>query len=148
MGRMNPQLADHSANQVLLDYLQAQARRPSTPLDHTYALDGWELHTHPDLLERLKELAPDETPVIPLFGVPTLAANAIIAIAALGTDWLMVRLPQLPDDLETLDPIPPLTDHGWHAVSAWQSETSSAEGKRRLTQLVNEALHHAHNLNA
>jgi hypothetical protein len=147
MGPRNPELADHPANRVLLDYLQAQARRPSTPVDYTYAIDEWVLHTHPDLLERLKELAPDDAPVIPLFGVPALAANGIVAIVALGTDWLMVRLPQLPNNLETEDPILPLTDHGWHAVSAWQSETPSAEGKRRLTHLINNALHHARSLN-
>ncbi|GLY91914.1 hypothetical protein [Actinoallomurus iriomotensis] len=147
MGRKSPEVADHPANRVLLDYLRAQARRPTAPIDYIYAIDEWELHTHPDLVERLEELAPDGIPVIPLFGVPALATNGIVAVVALGTSWLMVRLPQLPDDLETQDPIPPLSDHGWQAISAWQSEIPTAEAKQRLTQLVNDAFHHARSLN-
>lgn len=147
MGRGDPELADHPANRVLVDYLRAQARRPGTPHDHTYSLDGWVLHTHPELLGRLSQIAPDDIPVIPLFGVPALAANGIAAVVALGTSWLMVRLPRLPNDLETLDPVLPLADHGWHAVCAWQSEIPSAEGRRRLTLLVNDALQYARNLN-
>ncbi|GAA4509254.1 hypothetical protein GCM10023191_070220 [Actinoallomurus oryzae] len=139
-------MADHPANRVLLGYLRAQARRPTSPVDSTYAIDEWQLHTHPDLLERLGELAPDGIPVIPLFGVPALATNGIVAAVALGTSWLMVRLPQLPDGLETQDPIPPLSDHGWQSVSAWQSEIPAAEGKERLTRLINDALHHARSL--
>ncbi|MFI0479523.1 hypothetical protein [Actinomadura sp. 9N215] len=147
MERSNPVLAYHPANQVLLDYLKTRARRPNTPISRTYALDGWELHTHPDLLERFEKIAPDDAQIIPLFGVPALAANGIAAAAALGTGWLMVRLPQLPNNIETKDPILPLTDHGWHAVSAWQSGTPSTGGKRRLTHLLNDALHHARTLN-
>lgn len=59
----------------------------------------------------------------------------------------MVRLPRLPNDLKSLDPVLPLADHEWHAVCAWQSEIPSAEGKRRLTLLVNDALQYAGNLN-
>ncbi|TDB80853.1 hypothetical protein E1264_33490 [Actinomadura sp. KC216] len=146
MGRGNPELADHPANQVLIDYLQAQAQRPSTPHD-LFTLDGWTLHTHPDLLERFQEVVPDDTPIIPLFGVPALAANGIIAIAALGTSWLMVRLPQLPDDVETLAPIPPLAEAGWHSVNAWQTGTPTAMGKQRLTALMKDALRHSGSLN-
>lgn len=146
MGGNGLEVADHPANRVLLGYLRAQARRPTSPADYTYAIDEWQLHTHPDLLERLGELAPDGIPVIPLFGVPALATDGIVAAVALGTSWLMVRLPRLPDGLETQDPIPPLSDHGWQSVSAWQSEIPAAEGKERLTRLINDALHHARSL--
>jgi hypothetical protein len=99
-------MADHPANLVLLSYLKAPACPPSGPDDHE--LDGWQLHTHPDLVERLTTLAPDGAPVIPLFGVPALAAeNGVFATVALGTSWLIVRLPHLPDDLEIEKPIPP-----------------------------------------
>ncbi len=121
--------------------------RSAGPRLDTYSLDGWVLHTHPELLGRLSRIASDDIPVTPLFGVPALAANGIAAVVALGTSWLMVRLPRLPNDLETLDPVLPLTDHGWHAVCAWQSEILSVEGTRRLALLVNDALQYAGNLN-
>jgi hypothetical protein len=44
------------------------------------------LHTRPDLLERLAELAPDGIPIIPLFGVPALAFDGLVAVA-LETGW-------------------------------------------------------------
>ncbi|TDD27207.1 hypothetical protein E1287_34935 [Actinomadura sp. KC06] len=145
MERSDPVLLHHPANQVLLDYLKARARRPK--IGDIFTLDGWELRTHPEFLERFEEIAPDDAPIIPLFGVAALAANGIAAAAALGTDWLMIRLPQLPDTIETRHPIPPLSDNGWQVASAWQSGTPSAEGKRRLTHLLDDALDHARTLN-
>ncbi|MFI0404851.1 hypothetical protein [Actinomadura sp. 3N508] len=138
-------LPHHPANQVLLDYLRTGARRPITPEDHVYTLDGWVLRAHPDFEARFKEIAPDDAPIIPLFGVPALAANGIAAATALGTHFLMVRLPQLPDNFRTEKPVLPLSEHGWHAVDGWQMST--ALDKRRLTHLLNDALQHARTLN-
>ncbi|MGI8336230.1 hypothetical protein ACRYCC_40335 [Actinomadura scrupuli] len=80
MGRGNVDPADHPANRVLFDFLRAQARRPSDPADSSYAIDEWRPHTHPDLLERLEELAPDGIPIIPL-GLPALAVDGVVAAA-------------------------------------------------------------------
>lgn len=108
-----------------------------------YAYEGWELHTHPDLLARLNELAPHSAP-LPTFGVPVLATRGVAAVAAWGTDTLLLRLPSAPV-LERAAACPPLTDpgQGWYAVSAWQSELSSAQSARLLTRLVSDALVHA-----
>jgi hypothetical protein len=50
------ELPDLPQNASLLDFLRSQASPPSGPGD--YALGAWQLHTHPDLMDRLCELAP------------------------------------------------------------------------------------------
>jgi hypothetical protein len=80
------------------------------------------LHTRPDLLERLEELAPDGIPIIPLFGVPALAFDGLVAVVALENRFAMIRSPELPDGTAPERPITPLTDHGRQTVSVWQSE--------------------------
>jgi len=53
--------------------------------------------------------------------------------------------PDLISRLEQL-PIPPLTDTGWHALSAWQSDLPSAQGVQRLSALTRAALDYARDL--
>jgi hypothetical protein len=45
------------------------------------------LHTHPDLMERLRDLAP-RWPLTAAYGVPLPARDGIWAVVALGTGWL------------------------------------------------------------
>jgi hypothetical protein len=108
-------------NAVLLDLLREQG----VPQENgAYLYEGWELHTHPDLVERLEDLAP-RWPVVASFGVPVLAAKGIAAVAAWGTGMLLARLPEAPlEPLEPADPCPPLTDpgQGWYTVCPWQSD--------------------------
>jgi hypothetical protein len=88
--------SDHPQNRDLLDYLREQAVPRESATYRWAHLDGWELHTHPDLMERLRLVAPaDSGPLIPVFGVPVLAVHGIVAVAALGTAWLMVKIPEL-----------------------------------------------------
>ncbi|AUG76067.1 hypothetical protein CFP65_1157 [Kitasatospora sp. MMS16-BH015] len=134
-------------NSVLLDLLREQGE-PPRPTGLAY--EGWELHTHPDLVERLEELAGD-WPVLPTFGVPVLAAKGIAAVLALGTNSLLVRLPEAPPEaLAPAAPRPPLTDPGqdWYAVSAWQSELHSTESARLLSEVVRHALSYAAGLSS
>ncbi|MER6159633.1 hypothetical protein ABT147_29475 [Streptomyces sp. NPDC001868] len=128
---------EHPQNAALLDFLRAQGAPPTGPND--YALGEWQLHTHPDLLDRLAQLAP-HAPLHAAYGVPVLAHEGIAAAAALGTATLLVRLPAVPADLKADIPIPSLAEHGWQAVNAWQSELPSAEGTRRLSDAVQGAL--------
>lgn len=129
-----------AANSGLLEFLRAQAARPSGPDD--YAIAGWQLHTHPDLDERLQALARG-WPVSPVYGVPVLVAKGVAAVVAIGTDDLLIRLPHVPSDLQVGSPRPPLTDGNWHAVDAWQSDLPSQDGNRRLSALIAEALNNA-----
>ncbi|SEM69032.1 hypothetical protein [Streptacidiphilus jiangxiensis] len=132
-------------NTTLLDLLRAQG----VPQERgAYAYEGWELHTHPDLVERLVDLAP-RWPVLATFGVPVLAAKGIAAVVACGMGMLLVRLPEVPTEpLESAAPCPPLTDpgQGWYSVCPWQGELSSVESKRLLSLLVQHALSYAASL--
>jgi hypothetical protein len=126
----------------LLAFLGGQARPPKGPGD--YALGAWQLHTHPDLMDRLCELAPG-WPLTAAYGVPLLASEGIAAVVALGTGWLSVRIDRLPPDVKTLEPDPgwPFAGGDWHIVDPWQSQHSSAEGTRVLRGLVSGALSYA-----
>lgn len=130
-------IANHPGNRHLLDYLRTFAQ-PGTGRREA-DLDGWELHTHPDLIQRLAEIAGSPRALVPLFGVVAIELKDVVAVLALGTDTLLFRLPAAPTDVEMERPIDPLCDQDWYAVSAWQSELSSAEGLRRLTLLLGTA---------
>ncbi|MFJ8112117.1 hypothetical protein [Streptomyces sp. NPDC096132] len=132
--------AEHPRNAALLDFLRAQGSRPNGPDD--YALGEWQLHTHPDLLDRLAQLAPD-SPLHAAYGVPVVAYSGIAAAAALGTSTLLVRLPAAPMNLEAATPVPSLADDGWWEVDAWQGRLPSAQGTRRLSGAVQGALAYA-----
>jgi hypothetical protein len=134
---------DHPRNQDLIAYLRRKAS-PAKPCEGHHGqpcegYGGWELHTHPDLVDWFEEQTPDGYSVIPLYGVPVLAANGVVAAAALGTRPLMVRIPDLPADLSLKKPVLPLTDQGWCAVDAWLG----ASAKPRIRELIADALRHA-----
>ncbi|WP_261566499.1 hypothetical protein [Frankia gtarii] len=135
-------LADVPANQDLLAYRRLNAKRPHPKGD--MALDGWRLNTHPDLVEHLSKLAPDPRDVVPVYGVPVIVANGIAAVVALGTDWLVFRLPEPPVDVELNSPIPSLkSSNGWHSVRAWQSGVSIPEAHGKLRALIRDAMRYA-----
>ncbi len=139
------ELPDLAPNAALLEFLRGQASPPSGPGDYT--LGSWQLHTHPDLIERLRELAPG-WPLTAAYGVPLLACEGIAAVVALGTDWLVVRVGILPPGIETRDPAPEwsFARGDWRVLSPWQSQLSGADAKRILTALVSAALAHAASL--
>ncbi|WP_431676773.1 hypothetical protein [Kitasatospora sp. KL5] len=137
-----PVLPDLPANADLLAFLRRRACPPGGPND--LALGPWQLHTHPDLYERLAELAPHH-PLHAAYGVPVLAAEGGAAAAtALGTGILLVRLPQIPAHLAAREPLPPLTDRGWHTVTPWSPRgLTGRQADDRLSALLREALAHA-----
>src|SRR6202043_2078259 len=67
-------LPDVPQNAALLDFLRGQASTPGGPDDYT--LGAWQLHTHPDLIAELRELAPG-WPLTDAYGVPLLANEGI-----------------------------------------------------------------------
>jgi hypothetical protein len=130
------ELPETPHNAALLDYLKGQATPPDGPGDYT--LGSWQLHKHPDLMALLRQLAPG-WPLTAAYGVPLLASEGI---AALGTDWLAVRIDHLPPDTETEDSDHPEWTfiHGdWHVIPIWQSN---------LSELATAALAHAASLAA
>ncbi|MDA5281206.1 hypothetical protein [Streptomyces sp. Isolate_45] len=67
-------------NTVLRDLLRQQG----VPQERgAYVYEGCELHTHPDLVERLEDLAP-QWPVPATFGMPVLATKGIAAVVGWG----------------------------------------------------------------
>ncbi|MCX5334250.1 MULTISPECIES: hypothetical protein [unclassified Streptomyces] len=136
-------LPKHPLNTALLDHLREQGSPPSGPDDWT--LGEWQLHTHPDLMYRLKDLGLG-VPLNAAYGVPLLAYKGVAAAVAMGTDTLLLRLPSVPDGLEADTPVPALTRHGWRAVNAWQPRLRSIDGDHRLLLAVEQALLHTRDL--
>jgi hypothetical protein len=139
-----PQIrSDHPRNAALLAFLRAQGSAPSGPDDYT--LSEWQLHTHPDLMDRLAELGLG-APLHAAYGVPLLARKGVAAVVATGTSRLLLRLPAAPADLKPSTPVPGLDRDGWWAVDAWQSDLTTVEGDHRLLTAVDRALTHARDL--
>jgi hypothetical protein len=136
------ELPELPQNEALLDFLRQQASLPAGPGDYT--LGSWQLHTHPDLIARLRELAP-RWPLTAAYGIPLLACEGIAAVAALGTDWLAVRMAGPPPQVEAEEPTPPWSFvHGdWHVISAWPGHLPGPESVRSLRALVSAALDYA-----
>lgn len=118
---------DHASNRDQFDYLRANAR-PGTGRREA-GLDGWELHTHPDLIGRLAQFARSGQAVVSVYGVMAVAQRGVAAVVALGTDTLLFRLPTPPTD-----------------VDMGQSQLPSAEGLHRLTRLLAEARRYANEI--
>lgn len=139
---ISEELPDLPQNAVLLEFLREQASPPSGPGDYT--LGPWQLHTHPDLIARLRELAPG-WPVTAAYGIPLLASEGIAAVVALGTDWLAVRIDSLPPEVDTEDPALQwsFACEDWHIISPWQGHLSGDDADRILIDLVSAALAYA-----
>jgi len=136
-------LPDLPSNAALLDYLRRQAS-PASSADDGYSLGPWQLHTHPDLVARLGELA-HGWPLSAAYGVPLLASDGVVAVVALGTSWLAVRIAQLPAGVESGAPDAAwsfVTDN-WHIVNAWQGQLAAVDGTRLLRKLLASALAYA-----
>jgi hypothetical protein len=142
---VDEQLPDLPANAALIDFLRAQAAWPTGRDD--YVLGDWQLHAHPDLLDRLSELAPG-WPLTAAYGVPILARDGVAAVVALGTGYLAVRIEYLPPGVEPLeaDPAWSVAGDGWHFVSPWPNQLPAADGTRLLRELVAAALSRAGSL--
>ena len=131
-----------AANASLRRFLDAQA----VPDHSTWAFGGYELHTHPDLLERLEQLAPRGTEVVPMAGVAVLVVDGRVASGvALGTSTLLVRSGTPVDGLEPATTIDELTPD-WVAVNAWQSDIIRADGTARLEAALTTSATLARNL--
>lgn len=109
------QLPDLPQNAAFLNLLR-QWGVPHKPGGCDYA--GWELHTHPYLVERLVDMLLVRLPKAP-------AAS-----------------------LDPARPCPPLTDPvgDWYSLDPWQNALPSAESKRLLSLVIKHALSYAASL--
>lgn len=121
-------------NFALTAWLKEQARfGPPSPWD----IDAWELHTHPDLVERVQQLAPAGS-FRPMYGVPVLVhPGGIIFAYAIGTLGLTVRtLVPVPERVRTEAPFPPLD--GWIAVDPWPVDIEMKEGTATMMRFMRD----------
>jgi hypothetical protein len=133
-------LSECTANADLLAYLRSSAQ-PAT--GRRWAdLDGFELHTHPDLIERLGELAGSPRAVVAFYGVVGIVVKGLAAVVALGTDTLLLRLPARPKGVRFELPVEPMCGNGWYAVSAWDADRHAPDEPSRLARLIHAAHQH------
>ena len=70
-----PDEARNLANRDVLHFLERQAK-PAKPAYAAIDIDEYELHTHPDLIERLAEAGTGlDAPMVAVYGVPVFAAS-------------------------------------------------------------------------
>jgi hypothetical protein len=137
-------LAECPANADLLAYLRSSAQ-PAT--GRRWAdLDGFELHTHPDLIARLGELAGSPRAVVAFYGVVGIVVKGVAAVVAMGTDTLLLRLPARPEGVRFELPVEPMCGNGWYAVSAWHDHRPAPDEPSRLARLIHAAHQHTSDL--
>jgi len=127
------------ANRAVLAVLREQA--VPRPPDDVWALDGFELHSHPDLRERLDHVGAGQPGgrSVGLYGVPVLIAADVVYAIAGGTSRVYLRIPAGTTRDEVML-------HGgdadvafgpeWVGADAWLSDLPSAEGTRLLASWV------------
>jgi hypothetical protein len=109
-----------------------------------WTLDGYELHSHPDLEERLGQLA-DGLPggrTIGLYGAPGLAANGVVYAVAGGMSTINLRLPagMVRDEIRAYEDRGPCEfGPDWVVADAWLSRLPSAEGTAVLVSWLRAA---------
>ena len=119
MGIVTAVTAGSGADAVLLAFLKAQGVKGSGDV---YDLDGWQLHTHPDLCEQLEKLCP--ACYGGRYGVPVLAgAEGVVFALALGTSTLAFRLDGAAraEALEAGGREFREAGDGWTAVDPWRT---------------------------
>lgn len=120
-------LSECAANAELLAYLRSSAQ-PATGKPWA-DLDGFELHTHPDLIERLGELAGSPRAVVAFFGVVGIVVKGLAAVVALGTDILLLRLPAPPEGVRFEPSIEPMCARGWYACRPGMTSHQHSVGR-------------------
>ena len=139
-----PDEARNPVNHDVLQFLERQAR-PAKPAYAAYDIDEYELHTHPDLIERLAEAGAGlDAPVVAVYGVPVLMhRNHVIFAVACGMRTLVYRLPT---NLHSrVVPARWTCDVGaeWVSADAWLSDLPGREGTERLRDWSRWAYEHA-----
>ena len=145
MGKGKPRDAEPQDDAELRAILRRQSAAPSDQQRSPWDIDGYELHAHPDLIDRLRELGEGiERSVVPVFGLPVLVRPGGQAFAiAVGMSTLLLRLEEEPSGVR-LSSMPDWFDvTGWVALDAWQTDLPSTEGLSVLRNLMRSAFEHA-----
>lgn len=139
-----PDEARNLVNHDVLRFLERQAK-PATPASAAYDIDEYELHTHPDLIERFAEAATElDAQMIAANGVPALIQrNNVIFAVAYGMSSLIYRLPthlhaRVIPSRWTYD-----VGEEWISADAWLSDLPGREGTERIREWCRWANEHA-----
>jgi hypothetical protein len=131
-------LAAVPENAPILAWLRATAE----PAASEYRLGVWELHAHPDLCERLDEVAPDGGRV-ELYGVPGRASSrGVVYAVARGIDSILLRLAAGEvSDAVLANGGSPAADVGseWVVANAWLTNVPRAAGTDLLRSWLEAA---------
>jgi len=150
----------HPSNVALLVVLREQAVPSTDPSPSAWDAAGYELHTHPDLEERLTQLAsslPGHRSAM-LYGCPVLATKAGVVFAvACGMRFLAFRLADadIPLALEMgggstrelaqtwISPVGASLEANWIAFDPWGSALPSGKWTGDLKYFFEQAYHYA-----
>ncbi|MCA1702124.1 MAG: hypothetical protein LC808_02185 [Actinobacteria bacterium] len=104
MRRREPRDPEPPDDAKLRAVLRRQSAEPSGQQRSPWDIDAYELHAHPDLIDRVRELSEgSERSVAPMFGLPVLVRPGRHAFAiAVGTSTLSLRLDEEPTDVRLL----------------------------------------------
>lgn len=131
-------LAGVEGNRDVLEHL----RRFAEPARTEYRLGPWEQHVHPDLCERLEQVAGGARSV-GVYGHCALVGRAAVLYAvAFGTSRIALRLPRGPEREAVLlhgGAEDGSIGDGWVFADAWLSHLSGADGTNLLTGWVQAA---------
>lgn len=94
----------------------------------------------------LREWAPG-WPLTAAYGIPLLASEGIAVVATFGTEWLAIRIDQLPSNIEIEDnqerAWQSCVRDGWHLLSPVQNRLPRGEVGSTLRTLTAAALAHS-----
>jgi len=132
-----------AANEGVVAYLREQASPQPDGTQPPWAVGGYGVPVHPDLVERLADVGTAvEVPLRFLFGVPVLvASNGVVVAAASGMREIRVRLAadQIAPALLAGDGADAGFGDGWSRIAAWPLEIPATEGLPAVAAVVRVA---------
>lgn len=135
-------LARVDDNAPVLADLRSRAVRRNARNGSPWDVDDYELHTHPDMTERLETLvaAVPGLRLVPLVGyVGVVAGERIVAVGE-GTSRLALRLVREDAPPEAEASAHPSFGAGWSAVDIWLTDLPTPRGLEILTDLFRRAV--------
>lgn len=131
------------ANREVLAFLESQAA-PSNPKTASWDIDSYELHSHPDLTERLLEVTTGLTVhSVGAYGVTCVShPNGVLFAFVRGGFVVFLRLPHSTADADSQ----PGVGLDWYQTDAFPTELSKPAGTASLSAIVKESWTYAGSL--
>jgi len=120
----------------------AVLRRSAQPARSEYRLGAFEQHTHPDVCERLDQVARGGRSVGAYGHCARVGRRGVIYAIGMGTGLIALRLPEGPareDVLANGGTLDPGSGIDWVIADAWLSDVPRAAGTERLASWVEVA---------